>query len=66
MLVFIPVFDTIKMKDFQIQQGGFWCGRRALKSTSSRTATLIYIAARFTVNMDATVLQNLEPEANQE
>jgi hypothetical protein len=22
MLVYIPVFDTVKMKDFQIQQGG--------------------------------------------
>jgi hypothetical protein len=32
MLVFIPVFDTARMKDFQIQRGEVWCGGRALKS----------------------------------
>ncbi len=26
MSVFIPVFDTVKMEDFQIQQGEVWWG----------------------------------------
>jgi hypothetical protein len=32
MLVFIPVFDIDKRKDFPIQQGEVWCGEGALKS----------------------------------